>query len=219
MGWFNKSTTKKSTIDVKSSLELINAAQKTDIEKVKSILKMPGIDLNLIDEYGRSAILCARRLEIIKLLIEAGANLNIQNPFDGTTPLIISSEGDFDITKLLIISGVNLNIKNQFGTALFRAIAFNDLNICKLLIESGIDVNIQNKDGETALIYAVSQKNNSYAGNPASNKRKIIELLIKSETDWNIKNKYNNDFVFYIKNEKELSKLYPDKYAEYIKNK
>lgn len=33
MGWFNKSTTKKSTIDVKSSLELINAAQKTDIEK------------------------------------------------------------------------------------------------------------------------------------------------------------------------------------------
>lgn len=216
MKWFS-STPKKV-----NSLDLIKASLVNDVEKMKNLLSQSGIDLEVVDDYGRTALNCARRFEIIKLLVEAGANINAQNMY-GDTSLIVESEGNFDIVNFLIDSGADLNIKNKNGeTALFRAITFNDINIVNLLLKQpSIDINIQNNDGNTVLIYAVSQKGATFSnsGNPASNRKKIIELLLKSDIDWNLKNKYDNDFMFYVNNEKQLSKLYPDKYEIYIKNK
>lgn len=216
MKWFS-STPKKV-----NSLDLIKASLVNDVEKVKKLLSQPGIDLEVVDDYGRTALNCARKLELIKLLVEAGANINAQNIY-GDTLLIVEAEGYFDGVKIAIEAGADLNIENIYGqTALTRAITFNNINIVNLLLKQpNIDINKQDKDGNTALICAVSEKGATFStsGNPASNRKKIIELLINADADWNLKNKYDNDFIFYVNNEKQLAKLYPDKYEKYLKNK
>lgn len=54
-------------------------------------------------------------VEILQLLLDFGAEVDLQD-FEGATPLHIASDTDsFDCVETLIAHGANPNIRNEFG--------------------------------------------------------------------------------------------------------
>lgn len=66
------------------------------------------------NNFGRSALMIAaeeNKLEIAKLLIEKGANVNLQNEDSETALMIAIQKKNKDIIKLLIEEGANVNLE------------------------------------------------------------------------------------------------------------
>ena len=154
-------------------------------------------------------------VKLMKLLIKAGANVNIQETFDKRRALhFASAYGHKDCLELLIKSDANVNVQNKFGeTPLHFASMDGHTECIELLINAGANVNIQDNDGWTALHFAsysghedcvellikaganvnvLSHQELSTALHFASSfgHEDCVDLLIKAGTDVNIKNKY-----------------------------
>jgi ankyrin repeat protein len=94
--------------------------------------------------------------EIVKVLIAAGANVDIVDLY-GRTALIYASrhQGNLEAVKLLIAAGANVNHADDSGTtALMNACINGLIEIAKVLIAAGADINKRGEFGNTALIYA-----------------------------------------------------------------
>ena len=95
-------------------------------------------------------------LEQMRVAIESGANVNVQN-HRGTSPLISLAKGyyypNIEMVDLLLTNNADPNLQDRGGeTALHWAAARGYLEIVKKLLESeNIDINITNIDGRNAL--------------------------------------------------------------------
>lgn len=91
-------------------------------------------------------------IEAVRQHIAAGSDLNVKDPFGGSSPLISAAVfGKTDIAKVLIDAGANLNIQNNDGsTALHCAAFFCRPEIVKLLLDKKADKSIKNKYNATA---------------------------------------------------------------------
>ncbi len=91
-------------------------------------------------------------MEAVKQHISAGSDLNVPDPFGGSSPLISAAVfGKTEIAKVLIDAGADLNFQNTDGsTALHTAAFFCRPEIVQLLLERGVDKTIKNKYGATA---------------------------------------------------------------------
>ena len=93
-------------------------------------------------------------VEIVKILVDAGANLNLQNKEDNTA-LMIACYKNSECALELIRNGANLNLQNQHGkTALIIACENKLESVVDELIKFGADVNLLDKQGVSALIAA-----------------------------------------------------------------
>jgi len=79
------------------------------------------------------------RLEVIKLLIKAGADVNVKDKYEEYTPLIWASINNYlDIVKMLLEADANINVKNKYGnTALTYAFIFHNKEVIDLLKSYG----------------------------------------------------------------------------------
>lgn len=93
-------------------------------------------------------------------LINAGADLEIQNSA-GTTPIIFAAKNNNqNIVKMLLQKKANINHANSGGqTALMLASMYGHLEMAKLLVESGADINLNDVNGYNALQYAKQSGN------------------------------------------------------------
>lgn len=106
-------------------VDLHTAVLKNDIKSVKAHIKAKS-DLNVKEAMGGSTPLISAALfgktEIAKLLINAGANLNIQNN-DGSTALITAA---FfcrpEIVKMLLAKKANTTIKNNYNQTAYETV-------------------------------------------------------------------------------------------------
>jgi len=91
-------------------------------------------------------------MEVVKQHIAAGSDLNVRDPFGGSSPLISAAVfGKTEMAKVLIDAGVDLNFQNNDGsTALHTAAFFCRLEIVQILLEKNADKTIKNKYGATA---------------------------------------------------------------------
>ena len=104
-----------------------------------------------------------RKYEILKLLLEHGADPNRYDESLGCTPLYSAAGKAFITTgkryrikmvELLLSKGADVNALNKDGnTPLF--VSLNYISINKMLIEHGVDVNVINNEGKTVLEYAI----------------------------------------------------------------
>ena len=99
------------------------------------------------------------KLDIMKLLLENGALIDIRTPSLHSAYLIAAQYGTPDAVELLINNGAELNCTDSDGdSALICAAKNEQTDNIKLLIEYGVDINIRNKDGKRAIDYAKEKR-------------------------------------------------------------
>ncbi|MBR4625451.1 MAG: ankyrin repeat domain-containing protein [Alphaproteobacteria bacterium] len=109
-----------------------------------------GDDINAVEptEYGWTilgrASASTKTKNIVKYLIDAGADVNKKDKTGATALMKAGLSGDIEIVKMLIDAGADVNARTYTGdTALLYAINAQNANpdIIKLLVNSGADVN------------------------------------------------------------------------------
>jgi len=113
--------------------------------------------------------------DIVKLLINHGADVNAINSYDDS-PLHEAIFMDFEsIVELLLNHGARVDVKDFYGnTPLFSAVLNDSKEIVKLLIEHGADVNTKGAQNNTPLHVAKSKD--------------IAELLVDNGAKVNVTN-------------------------------
>ena len=141
-----------------SDISIIDAARDGNIEAVKQHLAA-GADVNAKDENGWTPLNSAAekgRNQIVKLLIEKGADLNA-----GTPLIFAAGEGHMEVVELLIAAGTDVNTKanDQLGgTALHITANLGHKKVVELLVAAGADVNAKMLYGMTPLHFAGNNK-------------------------------------------------------------
>ena len=136
--------------------ELLVAAMNGDLAEVKRLVIDCGIDPNIQDDVDGSTPLhdAAEKgyFVIVKILLEHGAEPNIQN-YIGWTPLhLAAANGYFVIVKILLEHGAEPNIQDNDGsTPLHKAVANCRVGVARVLLEHGADPTIRDKKGRTPL--------------------------------------------------------------------
>ena len=99
--------------------------------------------------------------EIVKLLIDSGAELEASDPL-GMTPLLFATGNSSppEIVKLLIDSGAELEVTDLLGMTplMYTAQYSSSPEIIKALLDKGADPLARNKDGKMAIDYAKKNK-------------------------------------------------------------
>ena len=150
----------------------------SETKLIEVFIDAKGVDAIVRD--GWTALMHAARdghTEVVKLLIDNGADLNHKNNGGVTALRTAAREGRTEVVKLLIDNGADQNIKDVDGwTALMYAAWNGSTEVVKLLIDNGADLNHKNNFGETALMYA------SIYGHT-----EVVKLLVDNGADMNIK--------------------------------
>lgn len=139
---------------------------------ILNILLEKGINIDLRDKYGNTALLKAVGVEhrnknlvdskLVKRLIAANADVNIKNN-KGETPLMIAAIiGLNKVVDTLIQAGADVNaINNQNESILFKISYHNRYEIINKLIKAGADVNVKGYKNQTPLML-VARNNSSF---------------------------------------------------------
>ena len=90
----------------------------------------------------------AQNIEIVKQLIDAGADVNQANAH-GTTPLLCAVEfGRPELVKLLLESGAKTNVRDsQCREPLGYAVKFGNLDLVKMLLAYGANADVRDSSG------------------------------------------------------------------------
>ncbi len=83
--------------------------------------------------------------DIVKALINGGADVNYVNPVTGGTPLMAAiGAGNVEAAKVLATNGADVNfITPTKKNALSLSAAIGDVGLLRLLVEKGVDVNVE----------------------------------------------------------------------------
>jgi|GEM_PF-2037086 len=156
-----------------------------DLKSNMSILDMAAIAGNLdvakylLDTCGMKPVPCFpgkygplyysvsgnKNVELTKLLIERGANVN-EAGFDGKTALHRAAmEAHADVAEVLLDHGANANLPDYDGnTPLIHAAYNRHPGVLKLLVQRGANVDAVDYSGNTALHYAKNLKCDKVVG-------------------------------------------------------
>jgi ankyrin repeat protein len=143
-------------IPQKSRKDIFQSVDFGDLQGVSNYLNSEG-DVNKANQFKESLLFraCeANNYKIVKLLIDAGANVN-QACNSGDTPL--HKAQTLTIAKLLIEKGAKVNSKGNIGNTPLHTTKSSD--IAKLLIENGAKVNAKNNYQWESMRYAVENMN------------------------------------------------------------
>jgi ankyrin repeat protein len=134
-------------------------------------------------------------LEVMKLLIKAGAGINWINQEKQTALHLAIHWGNLEKAQLLIEAGADLEAADQNGlTPLFYAIKGRGLHLpmVKLLIDAGANAKVLNRRGDSILMTAVTDDYSTHTlsmivRNMSKTERdnyfEMINLLVKAGAD------------------------------------
>eukprot|EP00300_Choanocystis_sp_HF-7_P026342 c29369_g1_i1.p1 GENE.c29369_g1_i1~~c29369_g1_i1.p1 ORF type:complete len:214 (+),score=50.89 c29369_g1_i1:3-644(+) len=120
--------------------ELAKAVRRGDVPQIKGILHSdPSVVNAYLDEDEHTAAHTAAnngKIDVLEILIEHGANLDIPN-HDGWTPVYSAvMDGDETVLELLLKSGAGVNMLDEDGwTPLCVASYVGDIHIVQLLLK------------------------------------------------------------------------------------
>lgn len=109
-----------------------------------------------IDERLTRMVACSS-VEVMKILIDHGANIHLTNPLNGNTALHLASyHNQREIIKLLLDNGADINVKNKHDEIPLHMALYNtSVPTIQFLLDHGADVTILNKLGTTSLVYSI----------------------------------------------------------------
>lgn len=140
------------------------AADAGDIATVRNLLDQ-GVDPNVVGELPSgvkaTALMLAGsrgRLEIVKLLLERKANLEVRDPNGWTALAYAVGFVRPSCVRAMVAKGANVNARNTGGIAPV-VLAVRDAEVMRILLDHGADVQARSVEGTTAVISAGSWGN------------------------------------------------------------
>lgn len=175
--------------------QLFDAFNKDDINACQRVLAA-GADVCAADSNGWTPLHHAADkgwLDICKILLSKGANVDAKDNSNGWTPLHRTvDKGLIDICKILLGKGASVDAKDNSGlTPLYYVVASDfwglgdrfsisdHLGVGRLLVDKGANVNAKDKEGNTLLHYT-AKDGRLYA----------CKFLLENRADVNAKNIY-----------------------------
>ncbi|MBW8056904.1 MAG: ankyrin repeat domain-containing protein [candidate division NC10 bacterium] len=152
---------KKLLLTKEGATDLIVAADRGDIEKVKALLAH-GADVNARTDQGRAALMFAAiagHTEVARLLLAHGADVNAKGIWGETALWCAAAFGSPSLlVQLLLSAGGDVNAREQYlgSTALLAAFLFGNVttDTVRVLLAAGADVHPRDILAETALMKA-----------------------------------------------------------------
>jgi ankyrin repeat protein len=130
----------------RSGSEIRSAIKQGDVDRVVALIGSDNSRLTMMTVFGTWLHVAAShgKLEILKRLIDMGADVNRRGGvFGGTALNDAASSGHKDVVEYLLSKGAILDISEPMGNPLFGAIYGGYTDIAKLLIERGIDTSVK----------------------------------------------------------------------------
>lgn len=153
-------------LDAGADIELANAKDHTALN-IAVDLKKPAVvkllverkaDMHHVGKNGWNAITIATSNpagpEIIRVLVEAGADLRCAHPQTSNTPLHYVTSHSAQLARILLEFRTSLDLEqrnNELKTPLLNACTAKNAECVKLLIRAGADVNAEDRLGWTPL--------------------------------------------------------------------
>jgi hypothetical protein len=141
-------------------VKLAKSIRDGDVAQVRQVVKKNPKILQAQWPTGtplHSAVVGTQNVEIVRLLLESGADVNVRNK-RGEAPLSIAVAGrgrdqKTRIVELLLAHGAGVNTRIAVGqdTPLHTAAFVGDVAVVKLLLSHKADVNATNSRGKTPL--------------------------------------------------------------------
>ncbi|KAH9502360.1 hypothetical protein Btru_073534 [Bulinus truncatus] len=163
---------------------LVLAIKKRNADLVRSVLytvtlkEVNTLDDNLYSPLMISVIEKCVNIEIVQMLLKAGADVNKASPNENVTALFLACKsGSLEAVKLLVKEGADVNYQTDGLklTPLMCACENNATEIVKFLIKKKANINLKNSSGETALMLALNSCKN----------KDCVEFLIKNGAEIN----------------------------------
>ncbi|MFY7962622.1 MAG: ankyrin repeat domain-containing protein [Elsteraceae bacterium] len=168
-------------------MEVIAAASSGDWDRVAQLVRAGASPLDAQDAQGRTALLLAvdqNQVAAARLLIAAGASVNVQASNLDTPWLLAGARGRTEIIRDMIPAGPDLTIRNRYGgNALIPACERAHLDTIKLLLTTGIDVDHVNNLGWTCLLEIV------LLGDGGPRHIEAARLILEAKADPNLADK------------------------------
>ena len=177
---------------------LHRAIENNDINMVRQLLNRYDVNTRRNTDIRETPLTLASSLyrnEIIQVLINAGADLNMEDN-DGLTPLMSSFIDDgfynhVETIELLLDNNANVNYQNRNGeTALHIASQLDRTEIIRILVDRGANVNIRDRNGNTPLVAYNNFRNYTMSAESA-------EILINNGADVNYQNRNGITFLMW----------------------
>ena len=186
-------------VGIYESSPLIVSIRSNDIASVESLI-VSGEDVNALSldfiegqSWKLTPLIRASitgNVDVIKLLLEAGADVNAKDEWGDTALMATAGYGNVEAAKLLIRSGADVNAtKPDLTTALMIAARQGELEIVEVLLGANADVNIGFGIGDTALSLAAWEceiaimealiKKGAYVNHYDKECRSLLEKYIK----------------------------------------
>ena len=163
---------------------LMEAVAHNSADCVRVLLRS-GVPLENPDR--QHAIATATVIDVVRALVEAGADIDAVGDWDAGIPdhhwpLESAAEmGDLQFARKLLELGANPRRESTGETALHKAVANDHLDLVELLIQQGADVNAANCDGGAPLSVARSLE--------------CVELLLAAGADIHTQNDIGVDVI------------------------
>jgi ankyrin repeat protein len=95
-------------------------------------------DVNAINRHGMSPLMITYQPELCKLLLDHGADVNVQAP-NGET--LLHRRADIEIATILLTYGADIRTVSNTGYGVLEvSVASDQYPLCKLLLHNGADV-------------------------------------------------------------------------------
>ena len=162
------------------SRELGEAVHANNFDKVLQILQTNEVDVNARDSKGKAALHFARDKSIARLLIQAGAEVNLQD-YSGDTPLLAQ------LGYLLLLGR---ETSSTGGSERFTHPGLSDpklLEVITLLLEAGASPNIPNNRGLNSLHLLFDKGGIAFSNSEAVSIHKFMSLLLDRNADVNMR--------------------------------
>ena len=158
---------------------LLHACENNRVVEVEQLLQKP-LDPNRRGpspqpEWPMFSAAALGYLEVVRMLLEAGADMNAENQDRSTALMFAAHNGHLEVVQVLLEAGADKNAAKQDGaTALMFAAHNGHLEVVQVLLEAGADKNAAKQDGATALMLAAEDGH-----------LEVVQVLLEAGADKN----------------------------------